>query len=228
MKKSLVLTLVMVLLVSASAFAEFKAMYTEVAPVLDGVLDDVWATAPVFEITMDNYEAIGGSYESRGPGGFAAGAKFRLLWDEENLYFFADVADRDGTYNATPGSNFINNNCLQVGVKVDMESEDIFLFDLIADSNVGTPLIHENWVIAGFTELPIAGLTFYGGYTIEIAFPWSVLMPSAVAEGEVMKFGPVIIDASDFGERRGFLFPFEGGLANLGNPDAWKDMVLVK
>mgnify|MGYP001028646221 CR=1 FL=1 len=230
MKKTFVLTMIFVLTFGVMAFArpEFTAQHAEVAPVIDGVLDEVWANAPVFELTMENYEAIGGSYASRGPGGFDAGGQFRVMWDEEYLYLFADVADRDGTYDANLGTNFINNNCLQVCMKPNLESEDKWIFDLIATSNAGTPLVWENWVIPGNVDLPIGGQVFFGGFTIEVAFPWEILNPSAVGEGVSFPFGPFIIDASDSGDRRGFLFPWEGADGAIGSPDEWNIVTLVK
>lgn len=230
MKRIFVLTLVFILSLATVAFAEdFIAQYTEVAPVMDGLLDDVWADAPVFELTMDNYEEIGGSYASRGPGGFDAGVQFRVMWDDENLYLFADVADLDGTYNANVGSNFINNNCLQVTIRPGSEeAADDFIFDLIASSNDGTPLVWENWVYPGNVDLPIGGQVFFGGWTIEVAFPWDILNPEAVGEGVTFPFGPFLIDASDFGDRRGFLFPWPGADGAIQTSNDWTTVTLVK
>ena len=90
-------------------------------------------------------------------GGFAAGGQFRVMWDDENLYVFIDVADRDHSYNANPGSNFINNNVVQMPIKPGPNAGK-FIFDLIATSNVGTPLVWENWVIPGNVDIPIAGI----------------------------------------------------------------------
>ena len=52
-------------------------------PVLDGNMDPIWDTAPVFEIPNicgSTYNGLSGSY-------------FKLLWDEEALYLFVDVKD---------------------------------------------------------------------------------------------------------------------------------------
>lgn len=231
MKRILALSLILVLAISAAALAkpEFTAVYG--TPVIDGILDEVWKNAPVVELTMDNYEAIGGSYVARGPGGFAAGGRFRVMWDEENLYLFADIADRDGSFNASPGANFIRNDLIQVCIKPDPSVENgqgRFIFDIIATSNVGTPLVWENWTIPGNVDLPIAGLTFFGGYTIEVAFPWEILQPAAVAEGVSFPFGPFILDATSDGERKGFLFPWPDGNDGIGNEDSWTVVTLVK
>ena len=232
MKRILTLSLILVLAIGATALAkpEFTAIYG--TPVIDGLLDEVWKNAPVVELTMDNYEAIGGSHVERGPGGFGAGGQFRVMWDEENLYLFCDIADRDPSYNANPGiSNFINNNVIQVCIKPDPsvdKGSGRFIFDLIASSNAGRPLVYENWIIANQVELPIAGITFFGGYVIEVAFPWEILNPAAVAEGVSFPFGPFIVDASATHERRGFLMPWPDGNDGITNEDAWNTLTLVK
>lgn len=231
MKRSLVLSLIFVLALGTAVFAQpqYTAVYG--TPVIDGIMDDVWLSAPVVELTMDNYESIGGSYVARGPGGFAAGAQFRVMWDEENLYLFADVADRDGRFDANPGANFIRNDLIQVCIKPDpsvAKGEGRFIFDIIADSNVGTPLVYENWMMPGNVDLPVGGLTFFGGYTIEVAFPWSILNPPAVEEGVSFPFGPFLLDADKYGERKGFLFAWPGGDGGIGDEDQWNTVTLVK
>lgn len=229
MRKTVVLSVLLLLVLSSVAFAspEFIAKYAAVKPEIDGILDDAWAEAPVVTLTMENYEAIGGSYASRGPGGFAAGGQFRVMWDDENLYVFIDVADRDHSYNANPGSNFINNNVVQMPIKPGPNAGK-FIFDLIATSNVGTPLVWENWVIPGNVDIPIAGIVTFGGYIIEAAFPWSLLQPDAVGEGVEFPFAFFIVDATDTGQRRGFLFPWSGGDASIQVESEWNTLRMVK
>ena len=64
MRKTVVLSVLLLLVLSSVAFAspEFIAKYAAVKPEIDGILDDAWAEAPVVTLTMENYEAIGGSY----------------------------------------------------------------------------------------------------------------------------------------------------------------------
>lgn len=229
MKRSVILSIALVLVLSSMVFAspEFVANYASVAPVIDGVLDEVWADAAVVTLTMDNYEAIGGSYSVRGPGGFAAGAQFRVMWDDENLYVFIDVADRDHSYNANPGSSFINNNVIQMPIKPGANAGK-FIFDLIADSNVGTPLVYENWVIPGNVDIPIAGIVTFGGYTIEAAFPWSILQPDEIGAGVEFPFSLFIVDATQYGDRKGFLFPWAGADGAIQDENQWNTLRMVK
>lgn len=226
--KKVVLALVLVLSLGTVAFAspDFIAPKASVTPVIDGILGDAWASAPVVEISMENYEEIGGSYASRGPGGFAASGTYRVMWDDEYLYLFADIADKDHSYNANPGGNFINNNVIQVCIKPGADAPN-WIFDLIATSNVGTPLVYENWVAIGNVEMPIAGIVTYSGYTIEAAFPWDVLQPEAIGAGVEMPFGPFIVDATSGGERRGFLFPWANGDAGIQVDTDWNTLIMT-
>lgn len=53
-------------------------------------------------------------------------------------------------------------------------------------------------------------------------------MPAEVGEGVTFPFGPFLLDATNTGERKGFLFPWPGGDAGIGDEDQWNVVTLVK
>lgn len=89
MKKFLIFSLIFTLLVTFAPIKALaiesdqiwgKATYTETPPIIDGTVDEVWQTAEPY-MTSEHYQE-GQAY-----------CAFKILWDEENLYFFAKVYD---------------------------------------------------------------------------------------------------------------------------------------
>ena len=84
MKRTLFLTVFAAVLLSvaqASAQGDGKTEAAYGTPEIDGVMEDVWSAAPDSGIDIFTMETHGAS------------GRFRCMWDEENLYVFADVTD---------------------------------------------------------------------------------------------------------------------------------------
>lgn len=84
--------------VSVQAESSSKALLlqTETAPVMDGVIDDVWRDAPTYALPhTDYYYFTGGdqSYEEADKVNHIANSYFKLLWDADHIYFLVDAKD---------------------------------------------------------------------------------------------------------------------------------------
>ncbi|MEJ6951075.1 sugar-binding protein [Natronospora cellulosivora (SeqCode)] len=227
--KKLVLTMVLLMALTVVSFAgpEFVAQRADRAPNITGIFAGAWLDADVFELSMDNYERVGGSYVARA-GDFEASMRFYSLWDDDNLYIYFDVIDGDHSYDAWEGMGFVDNNVIQMTIN-ERGAEMNQIYDFIADSNEGYPLVWEHWVHAFNVQdqIEIAGRVTRAGYQIEVAMPWSVLQTEEVYAGKEFDFGFMLIDATETGSRKGFLFPWEGGTGAIGDNNQWGTLTLV-
>jgi len=101
---------------------EYKALKTKEPPKIDGDLSDkVWQWAE--GIYLDEWEELGGS--SKGPEDISL--TFYVVWDDDNLYFAADVSDDEHLHENT-GDSIWNGDSIQIAIDPTGERE-IAAFD---------------------------------------------------------------------------------------------------
>jgi hypothetical protein len=91
---------------------EYEMLKTNTPPIIDGDLGDwalAWSTAE--GIYLDEWEELGGT--SKGPNDISL--TFYLLWDEDNLYFAAEVTDDEQLHENT-GESIWNGDSFQIGI----------------------------------------------------------------------------------------------------------------
>jgi len=91
---------------------EYIALRTNTPPTIDGDLSDwalAWSTAE--GVYLDEWEELGGT--SKGPNDISL--TFYILWDDDNLYFAAEVKDDDQLHENT-GESIWNGDSFQIAI----------------------------------------------------------------------------------------------------------------
>jgi hypothetical protein len=158
---------------------EFKgaiANKSTTAPVIDGKIDDSWDASAVYKI---NTLIIGSVPSEEDPSG-----RFRLQWDENNLYLLVDVTDPDKKIDNEPPAVW-KDDSIEVYLDGDnskaaqydgndhqymFRRDDPAVYELKTDNTKG--------VVLAQTDTD-------NGYIMEIQFPWSVLGAKAANGAEV-------------------------------------------
>ncbi len=162
-----------------------KANAVAGTPVIDGEEDDVWATVPV----------IHANTKPNGQSEQAAAAEVRALWDDDNLYVYAEVADSE-----------LNNTSSNPW---EQDSVEVFLSETMhrgAEYQAGdgqyrvTYEGNESFKSSGMGEgFESSAKVVDGGYIVELKIPFRVIEP---ATGTVVGFDVQINDASASNPRR--------------------------
>jgi hypothetical protein len=198
-------------------------------PVIDGVLDE-WKTPE----NQCNYVVFGANYWR---GSSDLGCSFRVAWDEQNVYFTANVTDdvyaqRSGGQDLYLGdsveiqidsnlssdfyTNTINNDDYQLGISPGY----------ISNSGAKEADLYFPDNIKGVrTQVIIASAKTPGGYIVEAAIPWAVygITPSA---GNRYGFALSISDNdSPSGNYQQSMISSTAG-RKLLNPTTWSELVL--
>jgi hypothetical protein len=146
------------------------------APVIDGKIDDSWAASAAYTF---NTLVIGSVPSEEDPS-----AKFRLQWDEDNLYLLVDVTDPDKMVDNEPpavwkddsievyldGDNSKSSKYDENDFQYMFRRSDQAVYELKADNTKG--------VVMAQSETD-------NGYVMEIRFPLSVIGAKAVSGSEV-------------------------------------------
>jgi hypothetical protein len=143
------------------------------APVTDGVLDDVWSEAIAYPIEHNYTGTIDDAAD--------CSATWRALWDDENLYFMAEVTDNMLQNSGAGAEKFWVHDCFEIfidllneknGVETGHEPDDDkyqyrFIYGLDDE-----PIIEEP-PTEGVINVSLATDK---GYNIEILLPWATLI----------------------------------------------------
>ena len=154
---------------------------------VDGVVDDAWASADVYDLANVNLGAVDGDADLV--------ADFRALWNDDYLYVLVDVAD-DALVGVPPGGAAYNFDGVEIYVDVDNAKAEGYdpndrqvIFAYGAEGLAG-----------GSGSLPIAGAVAAqadrpggGGYVTEIALAWSDLGIDPAA-GNFLGFDVMVVD----------------------------------
>jgi|GEM_PF-2547204 hypothetical protein len=167
------------------------AVYTSVAPVIDGTADAVWSQAPVNTLS----QTISGTIQT--------GSTWQALYDATNLYILVQVKDA---------------NLSNAGTNVyDQDGVEIFIAANNSKSTGGyTSTEHQyrfNWNVAATTANisgttnGTTGITYSipsstGGYTLEVAIPWSTIGGTAPTSGKAVGFDVNLNDQQNGGGPR--------------------------
>ena len=101
-----------IVLTSSSLLAQdevYEALMTDLPPVIDGDLGD-WALVEN-GVYLDEWEANGGTSK----GAKDISLTFYVLWDDDNLYFAAEVTDNEHL-NENAGDNIWDGDCIQIAI----------------------------------------------------------------------------------------------------------------
>lgn len=157
-----------------------------VAPVMDGVADDVWSEAIAYPIEHNYTGTIDDAVD--------CSATWRALWDDDNLYILAEVSDDNLKNSGTGAEKFWVHDCFEIffdmlneknGVETGHEADDDkyqyrFIYGLDDEP------IFEQPPATGLVNVSVATEK---GYNIEILLPWATLIGTH-------PFGDVIIGRS--------------------------------
>lgn len=143
------------------------------APIIDGVLDDVWSEAIAYPIDHNYTGTIDDADD--------CSATWRALWDDDNLYVMAEVTDNMLQNSGPNADKFWVHDCFEIffdmlneknGVATDHEPDDDkyqyrFIYGLDDEP------IFEQPPVTGMVNV---SLDTEKGYNIEILLPWSTLI----------------------------------------------------
>jgi|GEM_PF-173389 len=148
---------------------------------------------------------------------------FGVLWDNTNLYIGAKVLDASLFSNNATAANFWNNDAVEIFI--DANNNKLTSYDG-ADNQ-----IIESYNQSGlFTKAAISGVqhafaTIAGGYTVELAIPWSQLGINAPAAGTTIGFD-LGNDDDDNGSGRANQAVWNGTINNYQNTAAFGSLIL--
>jgi hypothetical protein len=148
---------------------------------------------------------------------------FGVLWDNTNLYIGAKVLDASLFSNNATAANFWNNDAVEIFI--DANNNKSTSYDG-ADNQ-----IIESYNQSGlFTKTAISGVqhayaTISGGYTVELAIPWSQLGISAPAAGTTIGFD-LGNDDDDNGSGRANQAVWNGTINDYQNTAAFGSLIL--
>lgn len=147
---------------------------TASAPEIDGVADLVWENVPQYSINHVLSGAVDNTADLSGT--------FRVMWDEENLYFLVDVKD-DVLVPHVAGENKWNYDGIEIFIDGDYSRGTSFdgLNDFQFTYNQGVKILSSNPV--GRVEgMETGEVITEEGYLVEIKMPWSTLNATPEAQ----------------------------------------------
>lgn len=218
MKKAIAIIMVLALSVGltgivSAAYDTKKATAIKATPVVDGVIDDIWASAVEVDANLVNQTLI--------PSQTTTTAKVKFAWDEKYLYTLAVVTDSAVWPTASVGTASEDKDSIEYGVD-EKNTKGVDNVNA-GNANAGVFRVGTNdseisgfgdWFTAKSSEVKGKTVLTDTGYIAEMAIPWNTLTP---AEGTVISL-EVQIDDNDLGEKRTGLVTWNSD-ACLG----WKD-----
>jgi len=92
LKKPLEFTLIiLILLIYTKIYSQdikYTVSKTNSPPIIDGKMDDLWSSIPVID---EFYSICENEYETSPDDEMDASLKFKILWDDTYLYFYAET-----------------------------------------------------------------------------------------------------------------------------------------
>ncbi|MBB3127046.1 beta-glucanase (GH16 family) [Paenibacillus rhizosphaerae] len=182
-----------VLKVSTQAFAGTKLSYTAKAPVIDGKLDETWNDQGSEKLG----KVIMGQDNISSPDDLSA--SYRAMWDDQNLYVFADV--KDSVKLANSDAVWRDDS---VEVYIDANNDKAASYD-DNDYQYSFRWNDKKVYESKHPDRSITGVTFAqgdtdSGYQMEIKIPWSTLGGSP-GSGVYMGFDVQVNDNDGYNGR---------------------------
>ncbi|WP_116106217.1 sugar-binding protein [Lewinella sp. IMCC34191] len=172
----------------------FKTM---MMPIIDGVADDIWDSENILTLEAEN-ELVGSDIEEDDLSGTV-----RLLWDDDNMYFLAEIIDdelvndSDNTYEDDNIELYFDVDNAKAGSYDDDDAQLSFAWN--DGTTIGT--IPGGFDTEGITYA-ISDTDF--GYFVEGMIPWSVL-GGTPTDSMMIGFDFMVNDDDDGGGRDGKL-----------------------
>ncbi len=201
-----------------------KVAQAKIAPVIDGRADAAWNTGlanPVSKKVAVSSDVIDAPVQ----GGVVA-AEFKMLWDEDNLYYLLDVTDN--TPNHNPEQEWYQNDSVALYIDAKDSKQDglgatdyqfVFLWD--GSNPTLTECEHDK-----MDGVEYAFKKTGKGYCIEAAFPWSTLGTPAPHVGTVIGMD-VLVNDNQSGSGRNALIGWQDDTDNAWQyPYLWGRAVL--
>lgn len=164
MKRTLFLmafTAVMLFTAQVSAQSDGKTEAAYGTPEIDGVMEDIWGVAPERGIDIFTMETHGAS------------GVFRCMWDEENLYVFADVTD---PVISTAASAAHMQDSVEIFLDENMGRTEYYEYDdaqyRISCDNA------QSYSTGAMADFRSAAVITENGYVIEAAIPFKTIAGS--------------------------------------------------
>jgi hypothetical protein len=163
----------------ASAAEDVSIKKAAASPVIDGAMEDMWKDANVYEIknTVIN-NGLAGADDLSG--------KWRILWDEKNLYILSEVTDDVLVNDVAEGNE--NNDNTEFYVNANNDSGSSY-----TNSTHSLTLTWGKAEVLGWTGtfgplnsegMKLASSKTDKGYIVEASFPWANLNATDVAAGK--------------------------------------------
>ncbi|MCR5264027.1 MAG: hypothetical protein K6D94_09145, partial [Clostridiales bacterium] len=175
MKKNL-MAVVGVIIIAAmvtaplASYADFGRSYTAFkgTPTIDGTVEALWDSAEWTQVD----KPYDGSDAADYPG---AALRVKVLWDDKNCYFLAEVTDSDVNYDNDIVEIYFDENNAKEGAYEDDDSQTRFYKDGVVVAGSGTNCKEDSVA---------KGVDTATGWIIEGALPWSI----SHKEGETVGF----------------------------------------
>jgi hypothetical protein len=206
-----------------------QAAYLESKPVIDGDLDE-WELSSIFAL-----DVVFGATNHTGLDDLSAEAM--VGWDEDNLYFAAEVEDDIYAQDAT-GINLFKGDSLEILLDTDVTGDyflsvlsfDDFQLGISPGSTPGTKMAAYLWFpenkSGSRSQVQIAASATADGYLVEVAIPWEVFEVTPVS-GDHFGFAFSVSDNDNAVEDEQQSMVSNVPTRNLANPTSWGDLTLL-
>lgn len=164
-----------------------------------------------------------------------------LKWDDEGLYFMAEMTD-DSIYLIQPfGGQGNVQDAIQLCFDPDqLQRQDLtgaYIFDFAPVSepdHSGPATWYEHFQYTGNdpdANIIIEGSLTDTGYIMEAFMPWDSLRKSGaefeVQEGLTMGFGIIILDFNDDGQMNDLIIDYGKRINSIGHTETWNEILLA-
>jgi hypothetical protein len=199
---------------------------SEEAPVLDGIIDDIWFFST--EQTIDNSQ-VGATPSSPAD----CSGTWRALWNSEELYVLVDIKDEALSNDDGTGDNKWYDDSIEIyidgdnskGTSIDdndhqysMRWNDEILEDISAIHHGTETLVGVEYAVA----------TTDDGYLIEFRAPWMSIMGEPATAGQLIGFDVWINDDDDGDGRDSQVSWYSTDGNGWQDPSKWATAVLVE
>ncbi|MBN2806975.1 MAG: lamin tail domain-containing protein, partial [Prolixibacteraceae bacterium] len=190
MKKSIFSLIVILLFFVRIAFSQndLQIVATNVLPVIDGIVDDIWDTTEPVQL---EHMLVGSASTSTD-----FSAYFKTLWDTENLYVLVNVAD-DSKINDSDAD--YQDDAIEIYIDIDNDKLNSYgASDYMYTFSWGNTGINNNGPTDDFQFKLVETA---GGYLLEVKMPWATLGLSEPQTNVQLGFDVHVHDDDDGGDR---------------------------